>query len=168
MSLFHITKKTFLKYKEKSIGILICLIFLVINLVTIDSYGFSWDFHYHHYAGRFHLGLSVPKITDPAPVPFTPPDPRLTTEDPFGPFTDIIPTLFHHILYEQLHLLPQDSAYNFPMILFATLGVGTLYFFLLESFGIYTAVAGSIALSLLPVYVEYAHNNMKDIPNAWA
>jgi hypothetical protein len=74
----------------------------------MKDYGLSWDYHYHYYAGRYHLGLSVPSLHDPAPVPFSPPDPRLTTEDPFGPITQIVPTLSSYIFYERLHILPFD------------------------------------------------------------
>lgn len=168
MRILYFLKSSIIKKKQISVGIGISLIFLCFYLSTINHYGFSWDFHYHHYAGRFHLGLVVPSINDVPPVPFTPPDPRLTLEDPFGPFTDIIPTLFHHILYENLHVLAEDSAYNFPIILSGVLGISILYFFLLESVGFPEAVIGSISLALLPVYVGYAHNNMKDIPNAMA
>jgi hypothetical protein len=154
--------------KYKILGITITIFYLFVHLFLINNFGISWDFHYHLYAGKFHLGLPVPKINDPEPVPFSPPDPRLTTEDPFGPFTQIIPAVFHHYLFEQWHLLPQDAAYNFPIIIFGAGGIAAIYFFLLETLGIYPAVVASVSLALLPVYIGYTHNDMKDIPNAFA
>ena len=148
-------------------GVFITVVYLVINLFLMKDYGLSWDFHYHHYAGLYHLGLPVPKITDPSPVPFSPPDPRLTVEDPFGPFTQILPTLSYVIFYEKLKVLPMDSAYNLPGVIFGSLGIGLLYFFMLEAFNFPIALFSAVFLALLPNYFGYLHTNMKDIPNAF-
>lgn len=154
--------------KTLFIGIIITIVYFAIHLAIIDDYGISWDFHYHYYAGLYHLGLPVPSINDPPPVPFTPPDPRLTVVDPFGPFTQIIPTLSHLFLYKKWRLFPFDSAYNFPMVIFGSLGVGLLFLFLFMTNGLTEALFGSMFLGLLPTYFGYLHNNMKDIPNAFA
>lgn len=150
------------------IGAGISLVYLLIHLVIMNDYGLSWDFHYHLYAGLYHLGFSVPKITDPSPVPFTSPDPRLTLLDPFGPFTQIIPALSYALFYQIWHILPPDSAYNLPMIIFGSAGIGVLFFFLLELFSFPIAFFSSLFLSLTPNYFGYLHTNMKDIPNAVA
>lgn len=134
----------------------------------MKDYGISWDFHYHHFAGLYHLGQKVPSIDDPYPIPFTPPDPRLATNDPFGPFTQIIPTVSYLIFYERLHLLPFDSTYNLPSVIFGSLGVLVLFLFLYESINFPVAIFSSIFLALLPTHFGYLHNNMKDIPNAFA
>jgi hypothetical protein len=150
------------------VAVMISLVYFTINMALINDFGLSWDFHYHHYAGLHHLGLLVPKISDPPEVPFTPPDPRLTTDDPFGPFIQILPTLSYHIFYEKLHVLSFDSAYNLPPIILGSLGVGIIFIFLFESLGINHAIFGSLSLAFLPVYFGYLHNNMKDIPNTVA
>ncbi len=156
------------KKTARLVGILITAIYLIINLLLMKDYGLSWDFHYHHYAGLYHLGLPVPKITDPPPAPFSPPDPRLTVEDPFGPFTQILPTLSYLIFYEKLKVLPMDSAYNLPAVLFGSAGIGLLYFFMLEAFSFPQALFSALFLALLPNYFGYLHTNIKDIPNAFA
>lgn len=149
------------------IAFLLSFFYFIIHLVIINDYGLSWDFHYHFYAGLHHLGLSVPSISEIPSVPFTSPDPRLTIDDPFGPFTQIIPTFSYLIFYEKLHILPFDSAYNFPMMLVGSLGVGLLFLFLSEAIGTAVAFFSSLFLALLPSYFGYLHNNMKDIPSAF-
>ncbi|MBI2617223.1 glycosyltransferase family 39 protein [Candidatus Gottesmanbacteria bacterium] len=148
-----------------AIGLTVVYFFL--HLIVSSHYGISWDYHYHHYAGLYHLGISVPSIGSPAPVPFSPPDPRLTVEDPFGPFTQIIPSLSQVLFYEKLHILPFDIAYNLPMILIGSLGVGLLYLMLYEWIGVVAAFFGSLFLALLPMHFGYLHTNMKDVPNAF-
>jgi len=150
------------------IGLIIFFVYLSINLAILKDYALSWDYHYHHYAGLFHLGEKVPKISEPDNLPYSAPDPRLTTEDPFGPFTQIIPSLSQVIFTDRFNILPFDAAYNLPMVFFGAAGVFVLFIFLLEAFGLTVAVAGSLALSLHPSYFGYIHNNMKDVPNSFA
>ncbi len=150
------------------IGLFITLVYFLIHLLIINDYGISWDFHYHLFGGLYHLGQKVPSINDPYPIPFTPPDPRLATNDPFGPFTQIIPAASYLIFYKNLHLLPFDSAYNLPSVIFGSLGVLVLFLFLYESINFPVALFFSIFLALLPTHFGYLHNNMKDVPNAFA
>lgn len=154
--------------KNILIGLLISLIYLVINLFIINDYGISWDFHYHHFAGMHHLGQKVPSIDEPSNIPFTPPDPRLTTDDPFGPFVQILPTSSYLFFYDKLHLLPFDSAYNLPSVFMGSLGVLILFLFINEAVNFPVAVFSAIFLALLPTHFGYLHNNMKDVPNAFA
>jgi len=150
------------------IGIVITLVYLLINLLIMNDYAISWDFHYHHFAGLYHLGQKVPKIDEPYPIPFTPPDPRLTTEDPFGPFTQTLPSLSYLIFYKELHLLPFDSAYNLPAVIFGSLGIFVLFLFLYEAINFPVAIFSAVFLALLPTHFGYLHNNIKDVPNAFA
>lgn len=154
--------------KKWFMGITVTFLYFLLHFSIMGSYGLSWDFHNHFYAGLYHLGLPVPSINDPSPLPFSPPDPRLTLEDPFGPFTQIIPSFSYVILYEKLRLLPFDSAYNFPMIVFGALGILVIFLFISEAIGLRVALWSVLFLSLLPNYFGYLHNNMKDIPNAFA
>jgi len=151
-----------------SITIIITVVYFIIHFIIANDYGLSWDYHYHNYAGRFHIGLPIPSIQDPAPVPFSPPDPRLTVEDPFGPFTQIIPSFSQYLFYERLHILPFDTAYDLPMIVFGALGVGLVFYLLSDIVGLAAGFAGAAFLGLMPVYFGYLHNDMKDIPNAFA
>jgi len=150
------------------ISIAITLIHLFIHLLIIRDYPVAWDYHYHHYAGLYHLGLPVPSINDPSSIPFAPPDPRLTTQDPFGPFTQIIPSLSQVILSDRLHLLPFDIAYNLPIVVIGSFGVGVLFIFVAQSIGLWQGMFSAIFLSLIPVYFGYVHTSMKDVGNAAA
>lgn len=150
------------------IGILLTGIYLLVQLLLINDYGISWDFHYHNLAGLYHLGQKVPDITDESSIPFTPPDPRLTVLDPFGPFTQVLPSLSYLIFFEKLHLLPFASAYNLPGVLFGSLGIFILFLFLYESINFPVALFSAVFLALLPSHFGYLHNNMKDVPNAFA
>src|SRR3989344_7492270 len=152
--------------KAIMIGFLISFIYFIINFVIINDYGISWDYHFHYYAGRHLLGLSVPSISDPSPVPFTPPDPRITINDPFGPIMSIVPVISEILLNEKFQILPFDSAYNLPSIIYGSIGVGVLFLFLYEAVGFGTAFISSLFLALLPNYFGYTHTNMKDIPVA--
>lgn len=153
---------------SKLIGILIFSFFLIVNLITLKDYGLSWDYHFHYYGGLFHLGMNVPKVSEKTFIPYSPPDPRLTIEDPFGPFISIIPTLSQVILSDSLKLLPFDLAYNLPNAFFGSIGILVIYFLALDLFGIEVAVLSALFLALHPYYFGYLHNNMKDIPNAAA
>ena len=133
----------------------------------MKDYGFSWDYHYHYYAGRYHLGLPVPKMNDPAPVPFSSPDPRLTTEDPFGPYTQIVPALSSYIFYEKLNILPYDAAYNLPSVVIGSLGIFLIFVIATDVWNKKAGWISAIFLALLPNYFGYLHINMKDIPNAF-
>lgn len=149
-------------------GLVITLFHLFIHIAIIRDYPVAWDYHYHHYAGLYHLGLPVPSVLDQPPVPFTPPDPRLTIEDPFGPFTQIIPSLFQAILSDKLNLLTFDVAYNLPIVIIGSVGVGVLFVFIAQSVGFWVGLFSALFLSLLPVYFGYVHTSMKDVGNAAA
>ena len=152
--------------KLKLTVLIFFLVYLVVNLIILPDYGLSWDYHNHYYAGLKHLGIQLP--SDSSKIPFSPPDPRETTDDPFGPFTQIIPALSQTVFHDRFNILPAGIAYNLPMVFFGVAGVFILFLFLLEAFGPVEAIIGSISLGLLPQYFAYLHNNMKDIPNSTA
>lgn len=152
--------------KSLIIALLITIINFIVHFVFINDYGLTWDYHFHYYSGLFHLGLPVPKADDPYPIPFTPPDPRLTIDDPFGPIMSVIPALSQQFFYDKWKLLPLDIAYNLPSVIFGSIGVGIIYLFMSQAFNPTVGLFSSLLLSLLPVYFGYTHNNMKDIPNA--
>ena len=61
-----------------------------------------------------------------------------------------------------------DNAYHLSIIVSGVAGVFILYLFLLEAFGLATALAGFVFLALLPRYFGDLHNNMKDVPQTAA
>ncbi len=155
-----------MKKNKFFIAALITFVYFTLHLAIINDYGLSWDFHYHFYGGLYHLGLPVPKFNQSPPVPFTPPDPRLTVADPFGPIMSIVPVITYKLFYERLHIFPFDSAYNLASVVYGSVGVGILFLFLYETLGFEAAIVSAIFLALLPNYFGYLHTNMKDVPDA--
>ncbi|MEK7544062.1 MAG: glycosyltransferase family 39 protein [Patescibacteria group bacterium] len=148
-------------------GLILTLLLLIVHLAIIDDYGITWDFHHHFFAGLYHLGIPL-KESLTKNIPFTMPDPRGTYDLPFGPLMLIAPTITYQIFHETLKLLAFDNAYHLSIIVTGAAGVFILYLFLLEAFGLTTALAGFAFLALLPRYWGDLHNNMKDVPQAAA
>ncbi len=134
------------------LGILITIIFFLINLATINDYGVTWDFTYHFNAGLWHLQKPLTGnnfIMGPSP-----------------PLSDILPTLSYILFFEKLKLFPFDAAYNLYSVLLGSMGIGILYFTAKRFFNWQIAFFSSITLAFLPRYFGHLHNNMKDIPQA--
>ncbi|MDP1722104.1 MAG: glycosyltransferase family 39 protein [Candidatus Gottesmanbacteria bacterium] len=148
-------------------GFVLTILLFAVHLVIIDDYGITWDFHHHFFAGLYHLGIPL-KESLTKNIPFTMPDPRGTYDLPFGPLMLIAPTITYQIFHEWLGLLAFDNAYHLSIIVSGVAGVFILYLFLLEAFGLATALAGFAFLALLPRYFGDLHNNMKDVPQAAA
>lgn len=145
--------KFFYKNRVKLIGLFLVLIYLCINIATINDYGVTWDFSYHFNAGLWHLKLP---LTDSSFI-----------MGPSPPLSDILPTLGNIIFNTKLHIFPWDSAYNLYGVILGSVGIGILYFTVLELFNNWKiALYSAISLALLPRYFGHLHNNMKDIPQA--
>ena len=148
-------------------GLILTLLLLLIHLAVIDDYGITWDFHHHFFAGLYHLGIPLKEALTKN-IPFTMPDPRGTYDLPFGPLMLIAPTITYQLFHETLKILAFDNAYHLSIIVTGVAGVFVLYLFLLEAFGLTTALAGFAFIALLPRYWGDLHNNMKDVPQAVA
>jgi hypothetical protein len=153
--------------KNIALGIVLTFLLLAVHLALIDDYGLTWDFHHHFFAGMHLLKQPItPEMT--ANLPFTEPDPRGTYKLPFGPLMSIAPVATYLVFFKWLGILAFDNAYNLSIIVGGVAGVFILYLFLLEAFGLTTALAGFAFLALLPRYWGDLHNNMKDVPQAAA
>lgn len=135
-------------------GLLLALLFLIINLITNSHYGITWDFPHHFNAGLRHLGLP-------------PDDPQFGTQ-PYGPISDTLPVLFWLFLSNKWHLLPPDQAYNIISIIYASIGILLIYNITRKISGFLPAILASIILGLSPRFLGESHNNTKDIPSAVA
>ncbi len=153
--------------KHIAVGVALTTLLLIIHLAIIDEYGITWDFHHHFFAGLYHLGIPINEALTKN-IPFTVPDPRGTYDLPFGPLMTIAPVITYQLFHEWLGLLAFDNAYHLSIILSGVAGIFILYLFLLEAFGVTTAIAGFAFLALLPRYFGDLHNNMKDVPQAAA
>lgn len=139
--------------------------FLLLHLVIMPSYGFTWDFHFHFFGGGHLLGFDWQELESRA-LPYVEPDPRRAWSLPYGPIMSVPPVASFMALHKWLGILPADSAYHLPIILWGTLGVIILYFFLKESVNKQVALIGAIFLAVTPRYFGDMHNNMKDIPSS--
>ncbi|MBU1326665.1 glycosyltransferase family 39 protein [Patescibacteria group bacterium] len=146
-------------------GIVLVLVFLAIHLAVARDYGLTWDFHYHFFGGAKFLGYNWNEI-EPRPLPYTGLDPRTTLDLPYGPIMSIPPVASFLLFSKALHLLPQDTAYNLPIILWGVAGIGVLYVFMYQAFSPGVAIVAALFLALTPRYFADLHNNMKDIPSA--
>jgi hypothetical protein len=151
--------------KALAIGFLITSILLAIHLCIINDYSINWDFHHVFFAGLYHLKHPVTNDLWHY-LPFFDPDPRRMVETPFGPLQSLIPASTYTLFFEKLHMLPFDSAWNLPAVIFGVLGVLVLFLFLLETTHPVAAFAGMTFLALYPRYWGDLHTNVKDIPTA--
>ncbi|MFC1647232.1 glycosyltransferase family 39 protein [Patescibacteria group bacterium] len=153
--------------KKKVIGYLIAATFvlLVVHLIIINKYTINWDYHHVFFAGLYHIDHPVTN-TMWHHLPFVDPDPRRMVETPFGPLQSVLPAISFVTFFENLKILPFDSAWNLPAVVSGVLGVLILSLFLLESAGIIPAILGFLFLSFYPRYWGDLHTNVKDIPTA--
>lgn len=153
--------------KHIGIGIALTVFLFGIHLAILSDYGLTWDFHHHFFAGMHLLKQPVdPELVEG--LPFTEPDPRGTVNLPFGPLMSIAPVATYLVFFKWLGMLTFDNAYNLAIVASGISGIFILYLFLLEAFGLTTALAGFTFLALLPRYFGDLHNNMKDVPQAAA
>lgn len=134
------------------IGILITSLYLLVNLLTLNNYGVTWDFTYHFNAGLWHLKFPQ---TDPTFV-----------MGPSPPLSDIIPTISFLLFSKFLNLLSFDSAYNLYSVIAGSIGIGVLFFLIKKLFDWKVAFFSAVTLAFFPRYLGHLHNNMKDIPQA--
>lgn len=146
-------------------GIILVLTILTVGLFTINDYGFTWDFHFHFFGGGKLLGLE-PKDLEPRDLPFVEPDPRRAWTLPYGPLMSIPPVASYVWFHKTHNMLPADSAYHLPIILWGVLGVAVLYGFMTQAFSRRVGLYAGLFLVLTPRYFADLHNNMKDVPSA--
>ncbi|MBI5452656.1 hypothetical protein HY945_04285, partial [Candidatus Gottesmanbacteria bacterium] len=80
--------KYFKRHFTTILGFLIIIIFLSVNIATINDYGVTWDFTYHFNAGLWHLKRPLTDsnfIMGPSP-----------------PLSDVLPTLSYILFFEKL------------------------------------------------------------------
>ncbi len=154
-----------MKFIKKHVATLLISGFLVLHLVIMPSYGFTWDFHFHFFGGGHLLGYSWQQL-ESRDLPYTEPDPRLAWSLPYGPIMSIPPIASFLALHKLWNILPADNAYHLPIVLWGVLGIVIVYLFLKEAVGRNVAIIAAISLALTPRYFGDMHNNMKDIPSA--
>lgn len=146
-------------------GVAITVLFLAVHLIVINDYGFTWDFHFHFFGGGKLLGYE-PQQLEPRNLPFVEPDPRRAWTLPYGALMSIPPVASYLLLHKSLAILPADSAYHLPIIVWGVMGIFVLFTFMKEAIHLRAAFMGALFLALTPRFFGDLHNNMKDIPSA--
>lgn len=150
---------------KKYAAFVILAILITVHLLIINDYGFTWDFHFHFFGGGKLLGYSWQQL-EPRILPYVEPDPRFAWSLPYGAIMSIPPVASYLFFYKLLHILPQDSSYHLPIILWGIGGILALYGFLKEAIHKHVAVFAAIFLATMPRFFGDMHNNMKDVPSA--
>lgn len=146
-------------------GIVLALVFLLVHLIVINDYGFTWDFHFHFFGGGKLLGYE-PQQLEPRNLPFVEPDPRRAWTLPYGALMSIPPVASYLLLHNSLAILPADSAYHLPVIVWGVIGIFVLFTFIKEAIHFRAAGMSALFLALTPRFFGDLHNNMKDVPSA--
>lgn len=154
-----------MNWLQKHTGLTLVFILLVIHLALINNYGLTWDFHFHFFGGGKLLGIE-PQELEPRHLPFVEPDPRRAWTLPYGPLMSIPPVASYLFFHKALNLLPADSAYHLPIILWGVGGILALYGFLKEAINKRVALFAAVFLATMPRFFSDMHNNMKDVPSA--
>jgi hypothetical protein len=154
-----------MKNKGVALAFLATIILFAIHLFIINDYSINWDFHHVFFAGIYHTKHPLTRELW-YKIPFMEPDPMRMVETPFGPLQSVVPVLSYTGLFEKLKLLPFDSAFNLPAVLFGCLGSFIIFLFLYQIFGTKVACLGFLFLSFYPRYWGDLHTNVKDIPTA--
>lgn len=152
---------------QKHAGILGIGVFFIIHISIMNAYGFTWDFHFHFFGGGKLLGIN-PEVLEPRNLPFVEPDPRRAWTLPYGPLMSIPPVASYLLFHKTLALLPADTSYHLPIVLWGISGIAILYLFIKEAINRRAALLSAIFLGLTPRYFGDLHNNMKDVPSAVA
>lgn len=157
--------KSLFTFLSTHTGVCIVVCFLVIHLFLMGDYGFTWDFHFHFFGGGKLMGIE-PEVLEPRALPFVEPDPRRAWTLPYGAIMSVPPVMSYMLLHRMLQILPADTAYHLPIVLWGVFGIAVLYAFLKEAVSKRAAVLSALMLGLTPRYFGDLHNNMKDIPSA--
>ncbi len=153
------------RWISKHTALVIFTVLIAVHIFIINDYGLTWDFHFHLFGGGKLLGLSWQQL-EPRILPYVEPDPRNAWSLPYGPLMSIPPVASYLFLYKFLQILPQDSAYHLPIILWGIGGILALYGLLKKAINKRVALFAAFFLSVMPRFFSDLHNNMKDVPSA--
>ncbi len=153
--------------------------FFLLGLRTLPQYGLTWDAPENllsgtHYARFFASG-------HPAWLDFAAHDdlyrqagdarPLLYNREFNAPFryppvANITAVVTHTLFTTHLGWLASIDGYHLAVLFFASLTIFVLACFTWQAFGPVASFAATLALSTYPLFVEHAHNNLKDVPFA--
>lgn len=161
--------------KKIIIPLLFGIIFFVVGLFTISYYGINWDEPFHFNRGQAYLSyfLSGGKTSytfnsrekESSFVDQNqPPSYYLKNDCCHPPLNGIIFTVFNKVFYEKLSWLKDIEAYSLPGILFSSILVGLIVWFVSKEFSVIAGVISGLSLFFYPLFLGETHFNVKDPP----
>lgn len=157
--------KVLIRWIQNNTALCLLIILVSVHLFVINDFGFTWDFNFHFFGGGKLLGYSWQQL-EPRVFPYVEPDPRVAWSLPYGALMSIPPVASYLFLHKFLKILPQDSAYHLPVILWGIGGIMALYGFLKEAINKRVALFAAFFIAIMPRFFADMHNNMKDVPSA--
>jgi len=148
---------------EILIGVILFVGYFSLLLFTLDDYGFNWDSPYEILSGvtvyNYYKDntLSESVITSVRNLNYVPIN-----------YVPILSIFSNEFFFNKLHILSEDSSFNFVIILVSSISFLLIYFFVLDSLGFYPAIFSSLFFALNPRLFSHFHNNMKDPSSMFA
>ena len=143
--------------KELAIGVGISLLYFILLLVQIPSYGMTWDETFQYGAGMAYANYfsGEPLVIG-----------ELSNLASYGPFIDIMGVYSYFWFSKAMGLTDAITAHRIPIALLAAIAVFVVFWFALKNYGMFAAVTSSLFLALYPRFFAHAHFNVKDVPMA--
>lgn len=146
------------------------LIFFVVEMITLNAYGTSWDETLHFSRGQVYLnyfltGKKEYDQTNPRKSFY-----QLDYQNGDFFFKDVghppvngtIAATFNYIFYQKLGLLSDIHSYQLFNILASSLLLFIVSIFALETLGLFGGVIAFVSLFTYPFFFSEAHFNVKD------
>lgn len=176
---------------RKLLPLVFSLVFFIVELVTLPSYGISWDETLHFRRGQAYFNYfltgnldyyGIPNVNlqgtkgDPKNTPL----PRrsiyqsnnytarflLKNDSGHPPINGELAALTNYIFFQKLGILDDISSHHLFNIIASTLLVFVVVSFVFATFGVFPAIISFLSLSTYPLFFSEAHFNIKDPPEA--
>lgn len=150
--------------RQLGAGVLIAFGFLVIGLLTLGSYGQTWDEAETRAAALLDLGF-IKAVVSGAPAPVWP-----THELPGYYFiVDVLRGAFAWIISRRLLLMDEILAFHLFQLVLSSLSVFLLFLLAVRVSGrLRIGILSAMILVLFPQFVAHSQNNPKDLPGVFA
>lgn len=174
--------------KKFVISLILFFLFFVLGLLTLKSYGISWDEPVHYQRGQAYLWYIFTGQKDYKRLPSynlikAQNDSKYHERSLYQiedilragkhiidfdrghpPTADIISAFFNFIFYQKLGVLGDIESYHIFIIFCGALAVVFVFLFASEIFGNLTGIFSSLFMATYPLFWSESHFNIKDIP----
>lgn len=154
------------------LAFLLSLVFFLTSFATLKDYGISWDEPTHFKRGQAYLWYFLTGDNDYRKL--SQQRRSIYQDDKYNsrfyklvdgghpPLSDILSSATNMIFYQKLGLLGDIESYHFFEIVVASLGVGVVFAFVYESFGLMSAFFSTLFFASFPLFWAESHFNIKD------